>query len=86
MCKCVKICWRYFSGLIEQLIRDFSLQWKNAIESLNQDVMRSFSNFKNGNNILQVNKLFNSFFIHKNVLKINFFDAKKLDCCYFKFF
>ncbi|XP_065647465.1 vacuolar protein sorting-associated protein 52 homolog isoform X3 [Hydra vulgaris] len=40
-------------GLIEQIIRDFSLHWKSAIENLNQDIMRSFSNFKNGNNILQ---------------------------------
>jgi len=39
---------------IEQLIRDFAIRWKNAIESMNQEIMRSFSNFKNGTAILQV--------------------------------
>eukprot|EP00794_Sanderia_malayensis_P015923 gene15923-17524_t len=38
---------------IEQLIRGFAADWKQAIETINQDVMRSFSNFKTGTNILQ---------------------------------
>lgn len=44
----------YYIGRVEQLIRDFAVNWKVAIENMNQEVMRSFSNFKNGTNILQV--------------------------------
>ncbi|XP_057289466.1 vacuolar protein sorting-associated protein 52 homolog [Hydractinia symbiolongicarpus] len=44
---------RVNEGRVEQLIRDFAVNWKVAIENMNQEVMRSFSNFKNGTNILQ---------------------------------
>lgn len=44
---------RVNEGQIQQIIRDFAVQWKAAIESINQEVMRSFSNFKNGTAILQ---------------------------------
>ena len=43
-----------FSGHMEQLVRGFSADWKRGIESIDQEVMRSFSNFKNGTAILQV--------------------------------
>ncbi len=43
-----------FPDKIEQLVRGFAADWKQAIETINQDVMRSFSNFKTGTNILQV--------------------------------
>ncbi|XP_051632223.1 vacuolar protein sorting-associated protein 52 homolog isoform X2 [Manacus candei] len=36
-----------------QLIRGFSSTWKSSVESLSQDVMRSFSNFKIGTSIIQ---------------------------------
>ncbi|XP_033643101.1 vacuolar protein sorting-associated protein 52 homolog [Asterias rubens] len=38
---------------VEQLVREFGTTWKQAIETINQDVMRSFTNFKNGTSILQ---------------------------------
>ena len=39
---------------INQLVRGFAADWKHSIESLNQEVMKSFSNFKTGTYILQV--------------------------------
>ena len=41
-------------GKITHIVRQFNADWKKAIEFLNQDVMRQFSNFKNGTHILQV--------------------------------
>ena len=38
---------------ITQLIRGFNSDWKRAIDSINADVMRSFTNFKSGTQILQ---------------------------------
>jgi len=45
---------RVNEGLVEQIIRDFAMRWKAVIENMNQEVMRSFSDFKNGTAILQV--------------------------------
>ena len=41
-------------GRIQQLVRGFASDWKRSIENINQEIMRSFSNFKNGTAILQV--------------------------------
>ncbi|XP_077986713.1 vacuolar protein sorting-associated protein 52 homolog [Glandiceps talaboti] len=38
---------------VQQLVRGFASEWKQAIELINQDIMRSFTNFKNGTQILQ---------------------------------
>ncbi|XP_068025881.1 vacuolar protein sorting-associated protein 52 homolog isoform X1 [Melanerpes formicivorus] len=38
---------------VTQLARGFSSSWKASVEALSQDVMRSFSNFKNGTSIIQ---------------------------------
>ncbi|XP_070777359.1 vacuolar protein sorting-associated protein 52 homolog isoform X2 [Enoplosus armatus] len=38
---------------IIQLVRGFSSTWKQSVESMSQDVMRSFTNFKNGTSIIQ---------------------------------
>ncbi|XP_071821891.1 vacuolar protein sorting-associated protein 52 homolog [Apostichopus japonicus] len=38
---------------VEQIVQHFASTWKRAIESINQEVMRSFTNFKNGTSILQ---------------------------------
>ncbi|TNN54224.1 Vacuolar protein sorting-associated protein 52 [Liparis tanakae] len=35
------------------LVRGFSSSWKQSVESMSQDVMRSFTNFKNGTSIIQ---------------------------------
>ena len=45
-------------GRVQQLVRGFAADWKRSIESINQEIMRSFSNFKNGTAILQVSKEF----------------------------
>ena len=39
---------------LQQLVRGFATDWKKSIEVLNQDIMQSFTNFKNGTAILQV--------------------------------
>lgn len=39
---------------VTQLIRGFGSSWKASVESLSQDVMRSFTNFRNGTSIIQV--------------------------------
>nr|XP_061808485.1 vacuolar protein sorting-associated protein 52 homolog isoform X2 [Nerophis lumbriciformis] len=36
-----------------QLVRGFSSSWKQSVEAMSQDVMRSFTNFKNGTSIIQ---------------------------------
>ncbi|XP_013412635.1 vacuolar protein sorting-associated protein 52 homolog isoform X2 [Lingula anatina] len=38
---------------VQQIVRGFNSEWKKAIELTNQDAMRSFTNFKNGTQILQ---------------------------------
>ncbi|CAN0352484.1 unnamed protein product [Lampetra fluviatilis] len=38
---------------VVSLVRGFGSTWKSAIEGINQDVMRSFTNFKNGTGIIQ---------------------------------
>jgi len=38
---------------IEHIVRGFAADWKRAIESINQEVMRCFSNFRTGTSILQ---------------------------------
>lgn len=38
----------------EQLVRDFAATWKSGIESINQDVLDFFSNFRNGMEILKL--------------------------------
>ncbi|XP_028296731.1 vacuolar protein sorting-associated protein 52 homolog isoform X2 [Gouania willdenowi] len=38
---------------ITQLVRGFSSSWKQSVETMSHDVMRSFTNFKNGTSIIQ---------------------------------
>ncbi|XP_005095273.1 vacuolar protein sorting-associated protein 52 homolog isoform X2 [Aplysia californica] len=38
---------------VQQIVRGFNSDWKRALESINQEVMRAFTNFKNGTQILQ---------------------------------
>ncbi|KAL5011476.1 hypothetical protein ScPMuIL_010027 [Solemya velum] len=38
---------------VQQIVRGFNNDWKKALEVINQDVMRAFTNFKNGTQILQ---------------------------------
>lgn len=44
----------WWSARVTQLIRGFGSSWKSSVESLSQDVMRSFTNFRNGTSIIQV--------------------------------
>ena len=39
---------------VGQIVRGFATDWKRGIEGINHDIMRSFSNLKNGTAILQV--------------------------------
>ncbi|XP_043239477.1 vacuolar protein sorting-associated protein 52 homolog isoform X3 [Amphibalanus amphitrite] len=38
---------------ITELVRSFSAGWKKSLEEINNEIMRSFTNFRNGTNILQ---------------------------------
>ncbi|XP_065919051.1 vacuolar protein sorting-associated protein 52 homolog isoform X2 [Dysidea avara] len=38
---------------IHQIVKGFSSDWKKALDLINQDIMRTFTNFKNGTAILQ---------------------------------
>lgn len=38
---------------VTEIVRAFNNDWKRAIDQINQDAMRSFTNFKNGTQILQ---------------------------------
>jgi hypothetical protein len=42
---------------VSQIVRGFATDWKRGIESINHDIMRSFSNLKNGTAILQVSQI-----------------------------
>ena len=39
---------------VQTIVRGFNNDWKRALEIINQEVMRAFTNFKNGTQILQV--------------------------------
>ncbi|CAN7983927.1 unnamed protein product [Ixodes pacificus] len=38
---------------VTMLVRSFNTGWKKAIDDINHDIMQTFTNFKNGTNILQ---------------------------------
>jgi len=44
----------FLTDEVVRLVRGFASNWKGSIESLNRDVMRQFTNFRNGTGILQV--------------------------------
>ncbi|XP_077447521.1 vacuolar protein sorting-associated protein 52 homolog [Stigmatopora argus] len=46
-------CLKNDEARICQLVRGFSSSWKQSVEAMSQDVMRSFTNFKNGTGIIQ---------------------------------
>ncbi|KAJ8267466.1 hypothetical protein COCON_G00126380 [Conger conger] len=46
---------------ITQLVQGFSSSWKQSVEALSQDVMRSFTNFKNGTGIIQLIQYYHGF-------------------------
>jgi vacuolar protein sorting-associated protein 52 len=63
--KCVKECelfidksnldsLKQYETKMPQLIRNFTNDWKKSLELINQEIMRTFSNFKNGQSILQL--------------------------------
>ena len=62
----VCFAWR-FEGLLVSflslervtgIVKGFNSDWKRALEVINQEVMRSFTNFKNGTQILQVGYIY----------------------------
>uniref|UniRef100_A0A3B5KEH5 Vacuolar protein sorting-associated protein 52 homolog n=1 Tax=Takifugu rubripes TaxID=31033 RepID=A0A3B5KEH5_TAKRU len=42
-----------YPNLFYDLVRGFSATWKQSVEAMSRDVMRSFTNFKNGTSIIQ---------------------------------
>uniref|UniRef100_UPI00359019D4 vacuolar protein sorting-associated protein 52 homolog isoform X2 n=1 Tax=Myxine glutinosa TaxID=7769 RepID=UPI00359019D4 len=44
---------RQSESQVVALVRGFAATWKQAIEAISEDVMRSFTNFKNGTGIIQ---------------------------------
>jgi hypothetical protein len=53
---------RFSEGHVNPLIKNFTNDWKKSLELINQEIMRSFTNFKNGQSILQVNAQMKYFF------------------------
>jgi len=45
---------RRYAQKVPNIIESFSSNWKQAIEKINNEVMQTFPNFKNGTNILQM--------------------------------
>ncbi|KAI1730474.1 vps52 / sac2 family domain-containing protein [Ditylenchus destructor] len=43
-----------YAGKVTQIVRSFGVEWKRSIESINNEILQSFTNFKNGTNILQM--------------------------------
>ncbi|KAI6173973.1 Vacuolar protein sorting-associated protein 52-like protein [Aphelenchoides besseyi] len=43
-----------YTGKVTAIIRAFATDWKRSIEAVNGEVLKSFTNFKNGTNILQM--------------------------------
>lgn len=39
---------------VGDLIRNFNQNWRKSLETISRDIMSSFTNFKNGNNIQQI--------------------------------
>ena len=39
---------------VGDLIRGFNLNWRKSLEQVSRDIMASYTNFKNGNNIQQI--------------------------------
>ncbi|KAJ8299910.1 hypothetical protein KUTeg_021429, partial [Tegillarca granosa] len=44
---------RHEERRVQQIVKGFNSDWKRALEFINGDVMRAFTNFKNGTQILQ---------------------------------
>jgi len=44
----------YGQARIEQLTKSFKQQWKQSVEKIDANVMRSFTNFQNGTKILEI--------------------------------
>ena len=45
------------------LVKGFLNDWKKSLELINQEIMRSFTNFKNGQTILQVTLFKTEYFL-----------------------
>uniref|UniRef100_A0A1I7VCG2 Vacuolar protein sorting-associated protein 52 homolog n=1 Tax=Loa loa TaxID=7209 RepID=A0A1I7VCG2_LOALO len=43
-----------YSDNVTKIVRSFCANWKKSIDAINNEIVRSFTNFKNGTNILQV--------------------------------
>ncbi|VDK67799.1 unnamed protein product [Litomosoides sigmodontis] len=43
-----------YSDNVTKIVRSFCANWKKSIDAVNNEIVRSFTNFKNGTNILQV--------------------------------
>jgi len=43
-----------YASKVTQIVRSFSVEWKRSIEAINSEILQSFTNFKNGTNILQM--------------------------------
>ncbi len=55
-----------YESHVNPLIKNFTNDWKKSLELINQEIMRSYTNFKNGQIILQVNLIFIKKFLNLN--------------------
>lgn len=50
----LKYTYVVFIDKLTSVVQSFESKWKQAIESINSEIVKSFTDFKNGTNILQV--------------------------------
>uniref|UniRef100_A0A915DQV1 Vacuolar protein sorting-associated protein 52 homolog n=1 Tax=Ditylenchus dipsaci TaxID=166011 RepID=A0A915DQV1_9BILA len=43
-----------YGSKVTHIVRSFNVEWKRSIEAINTEILQSFTNFKNGTNILQM--------------------------------
>lgn len=63
------------SEKVTGIVRSFSANWKKSIDAINKEILQSFTNFKNGTNILQVRYtgipfLFPVFYMWESLIKV----------------
>ncbi|KAL3123811.1 hypothetical protein niasHT_010024 [Heterodera trifolii] len=43
-----------YTGKVVQIVRTFSAEWRRSIDAINDEILHSFTNYKNGANVLQM--------------------------------
>lgn len=60
----------HITDKLTSVIRSFSANWKRSIDGINGEIVKSFTNFKNGTNILQVRSRIWSYFLTIYIISV----------------